>query len=347
MNIWSEVAATLAGGGELEYSQSYRLMDSVMAGELGDVRLASYLSMLALRGIATDELHGMADAMRDRARPIGLPNDVVDIVGTGGDQASTVNISTMAAVVIAATGQPVVKHGNRASTSASGSADALEALGVNLNLDPDAIEQTFSDVGIAFLFANKFHPSMRYAAPVRKSLGFPTAFNVLGPLTNPARPKSSAIGVAHEDVAPLVAGVFARRGDSSLVFRGLTNGLDELSTTEDAGIWEVTEGEIRYSELDCADILGAPRATVADLRGGAPEHNAAVAWRLFQGESGPIRDAVVLNAAAGLVAARNRQPDALDVDLDTKLYQEAQRVRSTLDSGAALRTMERWIQVTN
>lgn len=347
MNTWNQVAASLAAGEALDYSQSYALMDSIMTGELGEVRLASYLSMLALRGLHTDELHGLADAMRDRARPVSLPSRVVDIVGTGGDQASTVNISTMAAIVIAATGTPVVKHGNRASTSASGSADVLEALGVNLALDPSQIEEVFPRTGLAFLFANQFHPSMRHAAPVRKQLGFPTAFNVLGPLTNPARPVASAIGVANAEVAPLVAGVFARRGDSALVFRGLERGLDELSTTESAGIWEVLDGEVTYREVDFVEALGLEAAPVESLRGGDPNHNALVAWDVFRGvEDGPIREAVLLNAAAGLVAADNAFLGAGEEDFITRLSQARDRASAAVDSGQAAQTLEEWIEST-
>lgn len=350
MSFWESVARQLVSGGELSYGESYRLMDQIMGGELGDIRLASFLSLLAMRGVSTDELHGMADSMRDRARAVDLPRDAIDIVGTGGDQAHTVNISTMAAIVIAATGARVVKHGNRASTSASGSADVLEALGVNLQLTPEQIEAIYPQVGIAFLFANNFHPSMRFAAAVRKDLAFPTAFNVLGPLTNPARPETSAIGVAKREVAPLVAGVFAKRGTSALVFRGQERGLDELTTTEPAEVWEVSGGSVTYHSFDPATELGLERATLADLRGGTPRENAEVALAVFRGQEGPIADAVSLNAAAALVAAEGVSaagPSDADVPLVDRLRAALVPVRKAIASGAATAKLENWIEASH
>lgn len=348
MTLWGGLAGDLVAGRELAYGDAYKLMGQVMAGELGDIRLASLLSVLAARGVSTDELHGMADAMRDRARRINLPAASVDIVGTGGDQAHTVNISTMAAIVIAAAGVPVVKHGNRASTSASGSADVLEALGVNLDLRPSQIEGIFPHTGIAFLFANKFHPSMRYAATVRKELGFPTAFNILGPLTNPAQPQANAIGVAKEAAGPLMAGVFARRGTNAVVFRGADHGLDELTTTESAQIWEARDGHVSHSWFDPARELGLTPADLADLRGGDPRDNARAAREVFGGQAGPIADAVALNAAAGLVAAQGiggktppSQPFA------KRLAKEYALARRILESGAAEEKLERWVELSN
>ena len=191
---WAPIIAALTAGESLDYDQSYWLMDQVMSGELGEARLASFLTAMAIKGATVDEIHGLADGMQDHAARVDLPSRALDIVGTGGDGYKTVNISTMSAIVLAAMGIPLVKRGNRASTSKSGSADVIEALGVNLDLDADALRRVFDEVGIAFLFANKMHPSMRFAAPVRRALGFPTAFNVLGPLTNPARVQACAIG---------------------------------------------------------------------------------------------------------------------------------------------------------
>ncbi|MFT0763188.1 anthranilate phosphoribosyltransferase [Actinomyces sp. F1_1611] len=342
MNQWSELAGDLVAGAELDYQSAYRLMDQIMAGELGEIRLASLLSLLAMRGPATDELHGLADAMRDNARRIGLPRAAVDIVGTGGDQAHTVNISTMAAIVVAAAGYPVVKHGNRASTSASGSADVLEALGVNLQLDPEQIVDVFDRVGIAFLFANNFHPSMRYAAATRRELGFPTVFNVLGPLTNPARPQASAIGVAKETIAPLVAGVFARRGTSAWVFRGAERGLDEITTTEPVQVWRTVGNQVQEEVFDPAAEFGLPRAALSDLRGGSPEHNAKVAREILAGESSPAADAVALNAAAGIVAARGID-SPLTGNAVEQLGSALSQAQEVLSSGAALNLLDRWV----
>lgn len=351
MSMWESAVPRLVAGEKLSYADSYGLMNEIMAGELGDIRMASFLSLLALRGISIDELHGMANSMRDRARSIRLPQDTVDIVGTGGDRAHTVNISTMASIVIAAVGVPVVKHGNRASTSASGSADVLEALGVNLQLTPEQIESIFPDLGLAFLFANSFHPSMRNAAAVRKNLAFPTVFNILGPLTNPARPRASAIGVARRDIAPLVAGVFAKRGTGALVFRGQDHGLDELTTVEPAEIWEVRDGEVVYHAFDPVEELGMARSSLSDLRGGSPQDNAAVAISVFRGESGPITDAVVLNAAAALVAAGSAGVPAAEADQELPLMDRLrgalEPVREALRSGAALVKLESWVEASN
>lgn len=342
MTQWDDVAGKLVSGGELSYRQAYDLMTEIMAGELGDIRLATFLSLLAMRGVATEELAGLADSMRDQARRIDLPVDSVDIVGTGGDQAHTVNISTMAAVVIAAAGTPVVKHGNRASTSASGSADVLEALGVNLDLNNEKLEEIFPQTKIAFLFANSFHPSMRHAAAVRRGLGFPTVFNVLGPLTNPARPRASAIGVANADVAPLVAGVFARRGSSAMVFRGATRGLDELTTTDSAQLWHAVDGKVTYREFDPATEFGMARAKLEELRGGSPAHNAEIARRVFDGQEGPITDAVALNAAAGLVAANGHS----DGDVIEQMRAALVPAQEAIFGGAAAKTLDRWVALS-
>ncbi len=345
---WTDVIARVLAGDELTYEQAYWVMDQVMEGELGDVRLSSFLTALAVKGATVTEIRGLADGMQDHAEHIDVPTDSLDIVGTGGDGAHTVNISTMAAIVLAASGVPVVKHGNRASTSASGSADVIEALGINLDLTPERIAEVFDQVGIAFLFANKFHPSMRFAAGARRSLGFPTVFNILGPLTNPARPRTSAIGVAQEQNAPIMAGVFAERGLSALVFRGSVRGLDELTTTEPSQIWSVADGTIDYSEIDAVSDLGMTRATVEDLRGGQAAENAVVARELLDGRTGPVRDAVLLNAAAGIVAfgsAEGVHPE--DGTLLDRLGAGLGIAADSIDSGAARALLDSWVAETN
>lgn len=358
MTQWAQLAPILAAGQDLTYQQSRDLMGLIMGGELGEVRLSAFLSMIAVRGIAVNELHGLADQMQAEAQKIDLPSESVDIVGTGGDGAHTVNISTMAAIVIAAAGYPVVKHGNRASTSSSGSADLLEALGVDLNLNNQQIRRSFQQANIAFLFANKFHPSMRHAARVRRDLGFPTAFNVLGPLTNPARPRASAVGVARAEAAPLVAGVFAQRGSNAFVFRGLETGLDELSTVEEARIWAVQDGEVLETEVNPASLLHIPRAALQDLRGGDAHDNARVAHRVFAGEEGPIADAVALNAALGMMAASasGLVPEGGQVFTATTwtdpeilvagLREGYEHAMGVLSSGRAANTLETWVNST-
>lgn len=344
MTTWNDVIVPLLGGHELTYDQAYWAMDQVMRGELGDVRLASLLTALRVKGETVAEVHGLADAMADHAEQIDIPRDVVDIVGTGGDGAHTVNVSTMAVVVAAAAGAPVVKHGNRASTSACGSADVLEALGLRLDLGPSQIAHVFSQVGIAFLFAKRFHPSMRFAAPVRRALGFPTVFNMLGPVTNPARPRASVVGVAGAHQAPLVAGIFAQRGSDALVFRGQRFGLDELTTVEPADVWEVHGGAVTQSTFDAAPELGLSRARVEDLRGGDAAHNAQVARSVFEGASGPVRDAVLVNAAAGLVAHGRLEGTRLeDGTLAERLRAGFGLAREAVDQGRARGLLQRWV----
>ncbi len=345
---WNDVIAQLLAGEDLTYEQSYWVMDQVMSGELGDVRLAAFLTALSLKGLTVTEIHGLADGMQDHAEHVDVTSDALDIVGTGGDRARTVNISTMSAMVLAAAGVPVVKHGNRASTSASGSADVIEALGINLDIPAQRVAEVFDTCGITFLFANKFHPSMRFAAGVRRSLGFPTVFNILGPLTNPARPRASAIGVAQAPNAPLMAGVFAERGLDALVFRGRDRGLDELTTTEPGEVWTVSGGQITHDEFDAVTAFGMERASLEDLVGGTASENAQVARDLLAGRTGAVRDAVLLNVAAGVVAfGRHEGARPGDATLVERLRAGVELGAQAIDSGAAQALLDRWIVESN
>ena len=258
-------------------------------------------------------------------------------MGTGGDQANTVNISSMTAVVVAAAGVPVVKHGGRAASSASGAADVLEALGIAVDLPPDGVAACVAELGIGFCFAPVFHPAMRHAAGPRRELGVPTAMNLLGPLTNPAQPPASLVGCADARLAPIIAEVFAGRGSSALVVRG-DDGLDELTTTTTSTVWVVGDGQVRVQSLDPA-ALGLPTATREDLRGGDAASNAAVFRALVAGEPGPVRDAVLLNTAGAIVAfdgAPERVADAFPAALE--------RAAAAIDSGAAERLLTRWAE---
>lgn len=337
-HTWPELTTRVMSGADLNSSETAWAMDQVMNGETSAVVLAGFLTALATKGESVAELAGLADSMLAHAESVAAPRDSLDIVGTGGDRARTVNISTMAAIAIAGTGTTVVKHGNRASSSASGSADLLEALGVDLSLGRAAVGRAATEVGITFLFANLFHPSMRHAAPTRRELGVATAFNVLGPLTNPARPRSSAVGVSSARHAPLVAGVFAERGTSALVFRG-RSGLDELTSVADNDVWEVRDGAVTHQVLD-ATAFNIPRATVEDLRGAEPAYNADVARRVFAGEEGIIFDTVVLNAAAGLVAAS----DSVAGTLEERIASACERVADSVRAGDAQRVLDRWVE---
>ncbi|WP_432562834.1 anthranilate phosphoribosyltransferase [Kineococcus sp. SYSU DK003] len=346
---WPGLLTELMAGRDLAADQAAWAMDQVMRGEAGDVQLAGFLVALRAKGETSAELTGLADAMLAHAVPLQVPGPIVDLVGTGGDRAHTVNISTMASLVLAGAGHRVVKHGNRAASSSSGSADVLEALGVRLDLPPERVGRIALDVGITFCFAQVFHPAMRFAAGARSGLGVPTAFNVLGPLTNPARAGATAIGVADRRIAPLVAGVLAGRGTSALVFRG-EDGLDELTTTGPARIWVVSGGQVTETVLDAVADLGLAPSTLQDLRGADAQFNAGVARDLLAGSRGPVRDAVVLNAAAAMVAAGVRAPglDAVDpsADLVAHLREGMRLAGESLDSGAAADVLDRWVRAS-
>lgn len=278
--------------------------------------------------------------MYEHAHTIEVPGRTVDIVGTGGDMAKTVNISTMSAIVVAGTGAKVVKHGNRASSSASGASDVLEKLGVNLELTPQRVVAVAEEAGITFCFAVKFHPALRYAARARKELGTQTTFNILGPLTNPARVRSQAIGVADPKMAPIVAACAGGPGNSALVFRG-DDGLDELTTTATSRVWIVRDGTVREQAFDPRDV-GLELVPVEALRGADSSYNADVARRLLDGERGPVRDAVLLNSAAALVAL-----DPGEGTLDEQLSAGIARAAESIDSGAAKGALERWVAASN
>jgi anthranilate phosphoribosyltransferase len=265
------------------------------------------------------------------ANPVDPPAPVVDTCGTGGDRSGTFNISTVAAIVVAGAGVPVAKHGNRAASSICGSADLLEALRVRIDLDASGVERCLAEAGIAFIFAPVFHPAMGHAGPVRRELRVPTVFNFLGPLTNPARPFAQVVGVSDERMLPLLAQVLARRGTRAKLFRAL-DGLDELTTTGPALVYDVVDGELRESVLEPAD-LGLARSEVADLRGGDPEASAAIAMAILRGETGPRRDVVLLNAAAALEVSGSA----------ASLHEGIAMATASIDSGAAVDTLVRWV----
>ncbi|TDB82922.1 anthranilate phosphoribosyltransferase, partial [Micromonospora fluostatini] len=316
-------------------------MGEIMSGAATPAQIAGFATALRAKGETSAELAGLVEAMLTRAVPVELPEEIrataLDVVGTGGDLAHTVNISTMTALVVAGAGVRVVKHGNRAASSSCGTADLLEFLGVPLDLDPAQVAHCVVEAGIGFCFAPRFHPGFRHAGPVRRELGVPTAFNFLGPLANPARPRSGAIGCFDLRMAPVMAGVFAARGDSAVVMRG-EDGLDEFTTAAPTRVWVAQNGTVRAALLDAVD-LGVPRSTPGDLRGGDAAYNADVARRLLAGEPGPVRDAVLVNAA---VAVATQGP--LDGDLTEALRAGMVRAAESIDSGSAARTLDRWIE---
>nr|WP_275889335.1 anthranilate phosphoribosyltransferase [Nakamurella flavida] len=328
----------LLGRNDLADADTGWVMDRIMAGEATSAQLAGFAVALRAKGATAAEVAGLAGSMLAHAVRVEIPVRAVDLVGTGGDRANTVNISTMAAVVTAAAGAPVVKHGNRAASSKCGAADLLEALGVPLSLPAAAVAECVREAGIGFCFAPVYHPSLRHAAAPRREMGIPTVFNFLGPLTNPAQPVAGAIGCGDPTMAPVMAEVFARRGAEVLVFRG-DDGLDELTTTTTSSVWVVRDGAVRRDTVDPRD-LDIPPARPADLAGGDAAVNTAAARELFAGERGAVRDAVVLNAAAALATHAG-----LTDDLTADLRRGMERAGAALDDGGAERLLDRWVEV--
>ncbi|RKR87297.1 anthranilate phosphoribosyltransferase [Micromonospora pisi] len=339
---WSNLLAALLRAEELSTADTAWAMGEIMSGSATTAQIAGFAMALRAKGETSGELAGLVEAMLGRAVLVELPDEVrasaVDVVGTGGDRAHTVNISTMTAMVVAGAGVRVVKHGNRAASSSCGAADLLEFLGIPLDLGPAGVAHCVTAAGIGFCFASRFHPGMRHAAVPRRELGVPTAFNFLGPLTNPGRPRAAAVGCFDPRMAPVMAGVFAARGDSVLVMRG-EDGLDEFSTAAPTRVWIADRGRVTESVLDAAD-LGLPRSAPGDLRGGDATFNADAARRLLAGEAGPVRDAVLVNSAAALAAQWG-----LDGDLMKTMGEGLRVAAESIDSGAAARTLDRWIEV--
>ncbi|MFE0461131.1 anthranilate phosphoribosyltransferase [Kitasatospora sp. NPDC058965] len=339
VRTWPDLLTALLNGTDLDRSQTAWAMDRIMSGEAGPVEVAGFMVALRAKGETVDEIAGLVEAMYAHAEPLDIPGPAVDIVGTGGDRAKTVNISTMSAIVAAAAGAKVVKHGNRAASSASGSSDVLERLGVRLDLSARRVAEVAEEAGITFCFAAKFHPAMRHTAAPRRDLGVPTAFNILGPLTNPARVTAHAVGCFDTRLAGLIAGVLAERGSTALVFRG-DDGLDELTVCTTSRVWLVRDGAVTETVLDPRE-LGIEPVPIEALRGGDPEFNAQVAHRLLAGEPGPVRDAVVLNSAAALVAL-----DLTGAPLVEQLAAAMRRTAAAIDSGAGRDVLKRWSEAT-
>ncbi|MGA5002422.1 anthranilate phosphoribosyltransferase [Streptomyces arboris] len=338
---WPALINTLVAGRDLTSDEAALAMEDIMTGAVGGPRLAGFLTALRCKGETVQEVEGLTRTMRAHAVPLRIPGPTLDIVGTGGDGSDSVNISTMSAIVAAGAGARVVKHGNRSASSQCGSADVLEELGVTLDLPPSSVEAVALDTGITFCFAPAFHPAMRHAAPTRRELGVRTVFNLLGPLSNPASPTALAVGVADADAAPLIAGVLARQGVSALVFRG-DDGMDELTVTTSSTVWSVGDDVVHQEVFDPRE-LGIPLAAPDALRGGDRRHNARIARELLAGARGPVRDAVLLSAAAALaavtpVAGRSRAAERIAAELP--------RAAEAIDTGAAADVLERWAAVT-
>jgi anthranilate phosphoribosyltransferase len=332
---WAETLARLLRREDLDEQTAGAAMRSMMAGEATPVQTAGFLTALRAKGETVDEIAGLARVMREFSRKVEVGTAVVDTCGTGGDRAGTVNISTMAALVVAGAGARVAKHGNRAASSRCGSADVLEALGVVIDLEPDGVRACIEEAGIGFCFARVFHPAMRHVAPVRAELGVPTIFNFLGPLTNPAGARYQIVGVSDAGMAPKMAEALSRLGAlKAFVFRG-DDGLDELTTTTTSTLWELGGEGVTSRTFDPASV-GIARATADDLAGGDAAANAKTTERLLEGEQGPVRDAVTLNAALALVAA----------SVASDVAEGLERARESLDSGAAFGALQKMREVS-
>ncbi|MFN3339691.1 MAG: anthranilate phosphoribosyltransferase [Dietzia sp.] len=334
---WPGVLGTLTAGEDLDPADARWAMSRIMEGVATDAQIAAFGVALDMKGVTGPELDALSSTMLDYSRRVPTSRPCVDIVGTGGDRQGTVNISTMSALVVSACGVPVVKHGNRAASSKSGGADVLEALGVAIDLGPEEVARCVDEVGVAFCFAPVFHPALRFAAAPRREIGIPTVFNILGPLTNPAAPAANLIGCAFERLMTVMAEVFALRGRSALVVRGF-DGLDEITMTGPTRVLRVAHGRIDEDEIAPGDF-GMDTCAIEDLRGGDGLHNAGVARELLAGKRGPVRDAVLLNSAAALVAF-----DGLDrgADLVTAMGSAIDRAARAVDDGEAAGLLDRW-----
>ncbi|QII01631.1 anthranilate phosphoribosyltransferase [Rhodococcoides fascians A21d2] len=336
---WRRILGALTTRTDLSSADTGWAMDEIMADNATAAQIAAFGVALRMKGPTPAEVSGLAESMLSHAVLVDTDTDAVDVVGTGGDGADTVNISTMAAIVVAASGIRVVKHGNRAASSKSGTTDVLEALGVRVTLGADAVAASVEQVGIGFCFAPMHHPALRFAAAPRKEIGIPTVFNVLGPLTNPGRPRAGLIGCAFESLAPVMADVFAGRGSSVLVVRG-DDGLDEITLSTTTTVHVVSGGSVTIETIDPPDY-GIDRAPIEALGGGDAEFNAAVAHRVFAGEHGPVRDAVLLNAAAAIAAHQG-----VSGNLHERIEAGLATAATVVDNGSASRLLADWARCT-
>lgn len=342
---WKKILGTLTSNADLSSEDTSWAMDEIMSDNATAAQIAAFGVALKMKGPTPAEVRGLADSMLAHATLVDSDATAVDVVGTGGDGADTVNISTMAAMVAASAGARVVKHGNRAASSQSGTTDVLEALGVKFGLGPVGVATTVREVGIGFCFAPVYHPALRFAGPPRKEIGIPTVFNVLGPLTNPGRPRAGLIGCAFDSLVPVVAAVFAERGASALVVRG-DDGLDEITLSTTTTVHVVSGGQVTTTTIDPRNF-GFDLVPIDALKGGDAAFNADVARSVFGGADGPVRDAVLLNAAAAITAfdgiSDGIDPRALDVQLTRGI----ERAAEALDSGATSELLNRWVARSN
>ena len=339
-DLWVKTLAKLSAGLDLETDEIQSVMREILQGDADIENIKSFLLALKAKGETAEEVSALVSEMYRHSAPISITERAVDTVGTGGDGAHTINISTTAAIIAAAAGARVVKHGNRAVSSRSGASDFLEALGVVPGLDGKGVERTVRELGLGFCFAPIFHPAMRFAAPARKELGVPTVFNILGPLANPAQPKAAAIGVANERMHLVMAQVLAAKGCDGFVFRG-DDGLDEITLATTTSVLIIGEGEIKSDRIDAKDF-GIDNAPLEAIVGGDAAENAEISRAIFKGERGAPRDAVLLNAAAAIAAFEGN----FNQDIRTRLSDGLARATAAVDSGAATDLLNRWAALT-
>lgn len=339
---WRSILAELVSGTHLSKEESEWFVDDLMQGNADQAAVGAVLATQQQLGLTAQEVAGAAKAMVAHSLPLNVTGETTDIVGTGGDGAATVNLSTMGAVVAAAAGVKIVKHGNRAASSQCGTADVLETLGLPLGLAPDAVAEIGDDIGITFAFAKTFHPAMRFVGPIRSALGVPCVFNVLGPLTNPANPTHVSIGCANRELSPVMAAVYAQRGQSGMVYTS-REGLDEMAPTGPVSIWEIRGGDVRQFVFDPSVELGLAPITVEDLRGGEPQVNAQAMRDFLASENVPFRTTALLNAASAIVADAHQLSDP-EASFTERFAQAYTLAKSAVDSGAAADLLRRWIQ---
>ena len=321
---------------DLSYEMAQEVMNEIMSGQASDIQKSAYLTALAMKGETLDEITASAAGMRAHCLRLLNDMDVLEIVGTGGDQSNSFNISTTSALVIAAGGVPVAKHGNRAASSKSGAADVLEALGVNIMVSPAKSAQMLHEINICFLFAQKYHTAMKYVGPVRKELGIRTVFNILGPLSNPAGANMQVMGVYEEELVEPLAQVLANLGvKNALVVYGQDK-LDEISMSAKTTVCEIRDGEFRSYEIE-PEQFGFEKCEKEELTGGTPEENAQITLRILNGEKGPKRNAVVLNAGAGFYVAGKVKT----------LEEGIKMAEEIIDSGAAKATLDAFVRLSN
>ena len=337
---WHAILGKLVSGEHLSAEESQWYVDDLMKGEANPAAVGAVLATQQQLGLTAEEVAGAADAMVAHAVELPVNGETTDIVGTGGDGAATVNLSTMGAVVAAASGVRIVKHGNRAATSKSGAADVLEELGLPLDLTPEQVAAIGNEIGITFAFAKVFHPAMRFVGPIRSALGIPCVFNVLGPLTNPANPAHVSIGCANRKLSPIMAQVYASRGQTGMVYTS-EEGLDELAPTGGVSVWEFTDGKVRLEKLDPVKELGLHPVSVADLKGGEPEFNAKVFRDFLAGVDVASRETALLNGASAIVADGRQVGSGSLAERFSKAYAIAEH---TVDSGDAAKLFDSWIE---